>query len=100
MRYFRTTSGAEYEIRDGDEPGELFVRRNSFDYEKRGDGDWQRLVAPPLIQKGRPVVLVMESLARYGGDDHGTRLDDVSPVTTRRTTPVVEIRTSSSLGPE
>lgn len=96
MKTIRTTSGAVYEL-DGDfcgAPGEFRVRRVNPSHEKRGDGEWQNVVAPPLIQEGRSMVLAMESLARYGGDDIGTRLDDVSQVTTRVTTPVVSIEES------
>jgi hypothetical protein len=87
-----TESGAVYEI-DGSR-----VRRVNPSHEKRGDGDWQQLrtMFPKTPMLGYPMVLVMDTLRRYGGDDHGTPDDLADDVTTRRTTPV---RLIKQLGP-
>ncbi len=81
----KTESGAVYEI-EGDR-----VRRVNASHEKRGDGLWQALLAYPAIALGKSMVLIMESLARYGGDDHGTTPENTAAETTRITTPVTEI---------
>ena len=85
-----TESGAVYEFA-GDR-----VRRVNPDHNKRGDGDWQVLVTqfPKTPIVGSPMVLVVESLAHYGGDDYGTPPEKVSDTTTRRTTPVARIEAS------
>lgn len=88
MKTVTTTSGAIYEF---DKLGQ--VRRVNDSHVKRGDAEWQKLTNKPTIEVGRPMILVMESLARYGGDDYGTKLEDVSPYTTRRTTAVTMIET-------
>ena len=86
-----TTSGAVYEIEEV-EPGDVRVRRVNDGHVKRGDGEWQRLVGlPVVIEDGEPMVLVMESLARYGTDDLSPRFSRVGPVTTRVTTPVTSV---------
>lgn len=81
-----TESGAVYEFADGK------VRRVNESHEKRGDGEWQKLVninAP--IETGKRMVLTLESLSRYGSDDEGTAPEDASPFTTRTTTRVRSI---------
>lgn len=82
-----TRSGSIYEI-----VGDL-VRRVNFDAGKRGDGVWQLLVdmSPSIPKIGFPMVLVLGSLAKYGGDDIGTPLGMVSGETTRITTAVTEV---------
>lgn len=82
-----TESGAVYEFADGK------VRRVNESHEKRGDGDWQKLLRlnPTPIRVGMRMTLTMESLSRYGSDDHGTAPEDASPVTTRTTTRVRSI---------
>ena len=69
------------------------VRRVNPDHNKRGDGEWQVLVSrfPETPVVGSPMVLVMESLSRYGEDDYGTSPEFVGDTTTRTTTPVVRI---------
>lgn len=88
---FTTQSGASYEIDAGR------VRRFNPGAVKRGDGDWQELVAMiplnPVV--GEPVTLVMGSLARYGADDIGTPPEMVSGQTTRTTTRVVNVEGST-----
>lgn len=84
---FLTESGSIYEI-DGNH-----VRRINEGYEKRADGEWVRLVDPPLIvREGEPVVLRLESLANYGPDDYENTVQ-VTPdaETVRVTTPVVRV---------
>lgn len=92
MLQVTTESGAKYEFENRD--GQEFVRRVNPDYEKRGDGDWQVLLDlfPEIPTVGQSLVIVMESLARYGQDDHGTPPELVSNVTTRRTTPIIEVK--------
>lgn len=89
-----TESGAVYEFEAGR------VRRANPAHGKRGDGDWQVLVSqyPETPTVGTRMVLVMESLRRYGGDDQGTPDHMASDVTTRTTTPVsrIEERVSAS----
>ncbi len=82
-----TESGSVYEF-EADR-----VRRVNTDATKRGDGEWQTLFTmfPKTPTVGHPMVLVLESLARYGGDDQGTPPEFVSGETTRRTTPVTEV---------
>ena len=82
-----TESGARYEFDGGR------VRRVNPDHNKRGDGEWQVLVSrfPETPVVGSPMVLVMESLSRYGEDDYGTSPEFVGDTTTRTTTPVVRI---------
>lgn len=84
MRTIHTESGAVYEF-EGTQ-----MRRVNHRAEKRGDGEWQSLVAelPNYDTTGERLILSIESLARYGQDDHETPTDLVSPVTTRITTPV------------
>lgn len=84
---FTTQSGASYEI----QPGR--VRRVNPGAVKRGDGDWQELVAmiPVNPRVGERVTLVMGSLAHYGADDIGTPREMASGTTTRTTTRVVSI---------
>jgi len=87
MLVVTTESGSVYEI-DNDR-----VRRVNTTAGKRGDGDWQSLIAmaPRRPEIGRPLVLEMKSLSRFGTDDHGTPPEYASDVTIRRTTPVTAI---------
>lgn len=81
-----TKSGAVYEF-NGDR-----VRRVNTSHEKRADGKWVKLiqVIPKLPEVGQGMVLIMESLAGWGPDDAGTSAP--SDVTTRTTTPIVDIK--------
>lgn len=85
----RTESGATYE-RDGDR-----IRRleGASENPKRRDGHWLRLhrMLPREPKIGAPMVLVLESLAAHGPDDHGTTTPDPD-YTTRMTTPVASIQ--------
>lgn len=87
-----TESGSQYEI-EADR-----VRRINPAHTKRGDGDWQPLVSmfPKVPKVGYPMVLVVESLTRYGGDDLGTPPELADEVTTRRTTSVTAIEEPSN----
>lgn len=67
------------------------VQRINDSHSKRGDNEWQNLVNDPHIEVGQPMVLMMESLAKYGVDDWATPADDVSRFTTRHTTVVTAI---------
>lgn len=89
-----TESGARYEFDGGR------VRRVNPDHNKRGDGEWQVLVSrfPETPVVGSPMVLVMESLSRYGEDDYGTSPEFVGDTTTRTTTPVVRMSQYTSRG--
>lgn len=80
-----TESGAVYEFAGN------HVRRVNESHVKRSDGDWVRLITmyPPTPEVGVSMVLVLESLAPYGVDDHGTT--NPSDVTERVTTRVVEV---------
>jgi hypothetical protein len=82
-----TESGAIYEFRNNK------ARRVNPSHNKRGDGEWQTLITrfPKTPVVGSPMVLVLASLTRYGPDDIGTDPGEASPVTTRRTTPVISI---------
>ena len=81
----RTESGAVYELRGNQ------VRRYNPTHVKRGDDEWQTLVNEPWPEVGERMYLVMESLAAYGPDDHGTPPDRVDKYTRRTTTPVIRI---------
>lgn len=85
MIIIETESGSAY-VFDVDR-----VKRINDSHGKRGDGEWQKLVNDPHIAVGDPMLLVMESLAKYGVDDYATPADDVSEFTTRHTTPVTAI---------
>lgn len=82
-----TESGSTYEF-EGNR-----VRRVNESANKRGDTEWQPLVTmfPKTPTVGYPMLLVLKSLVRYGGDDHGTPPDRADEVTTRRTTTVTNV---------
>ena len=86
---FVTSSGSVYEIRDGS------VRRINRTAEKRADGEWVKLLEPPVVKKGFQVVLVTEPLECFGPDDSGdwpTQPDNRNLYySTRITTPVIYI---------
>jgi hypothetical protein len=82
---FTTYSGSQYEI-EGHR-----IRRVNHEAAKRGDEEWQELVNRPHIEVGQSAILTMISLSRYGSDDYGTPIEDVSPYTTRITSTVTEI---------
>ena len=82
-----TQSGSAYEIQGNR------VRRINPGHEKRGDGDWQDLIAliPSTPVVGQRMILSMGSLAHLGPDDIGTPRKHASGTTTRTTTPVTSI---------
>ena len=80
---FETMSGARYWIK-----GSMLKRLNPND-EKRGDGEWLRLLEEPEIVVGMPAYLVLEPLSKYGPDDYGVHGEAM--VTNRVTTPVIGI---------
>ena len=86
MKKITTESGAVYLLNDDGQ-----IKRENPSYEKRGDGEWQTLTYASVPKVGERMVIRMESLSRYGQDDLGTEPEDVSPTTTRVTTPVKSI---------
>lgn len=79
---FWTESGSVYEIK------EFKIRRINDHYQKRADNEWVELLNEPQVELGHRVVLVTESLSRYGSDDYG---HDEGGVTWRTTTPVTRV---------
>lgn len=82
---FKTVSGSHYEI-VADR-----IRRLNPMTEKRGDGEWIKLVRVPYVAVGERVVLTLVSLSKYGADDYGTPISQDSPETVRITSTVVEV---------
>lgn len=80
---FETMSGARYWVK-----GNMLKRLNPND-EKRGDGEWLRLLEEPEIVVGMPAYLVLEPLSKYGPDDYDVSGEAV--MTSRITTPVIGI---------
>ncbi len=78
---FKTVSGSEYEMSDG------WIRRTNEGYEKRGDGEWARLLNKPRIEVGSPAYLILEPLSGFGDDDQEEQVEN--PQATFRTTSLV-----------
>ena len=80
---FETMSGARYWIKGG-----MLKRLNPND-EKRGDGEWLKLINEPAIEVGRRAILLVEPLSSYGPDDFGNT--EEAAFTQRITTPVIGV---------
>lgn len=82
---FKTVSGSEYEIQDGE------IRRLNALAGKRADGEWLTLIQEPVIEIGESAIIRTESLRTYGPDDYGTPDGEADPFSTRITSEVTEI---------
>lgn len=81
-----TSSGAEYLF---DTEAKRFRRVNPS-HVKRGDEEWLSYFYVSSIEVGHAVIIVLESLAKYGPDDTGVQNLETGD-TTRITTPITSI---------
>ena len=66
MRFW-TASGSEYEMAPSvDSPDETLIRRVNDKFGKRGDSEWQALLAKPDIEIGSPAQIHMMTLGDSG----------------------------------
>lgn len=87
MIHVTTISGSRYEF---DRDNTRFRRVNAG-AQKRGDGEWLDYLHISQIAPGQPILIVLESLAHLGPDDHGT-IEPDTEYTTRITSSVVKVK--------
>lgn len=85
---FTTESGTVYEIDEAEQKIRRVSKRRGND--KRGDGEWLRLLTTPSIELGHRALLVMEPLNSLGPDDAPWDGEEAD-CTVRLTTPIISI---------